>query len=292
MIEYNPHSWFKLIFNNDSKNIVKQLWPPMVMLVFYTTGVVYVFNVYFNVHYPGATAIHSLLGVVLGLFLVFRTNTAYDRWWEGRKQWGSLVNVSRNLAMKLNTALGEGREEDKEYFSKLISNFVFAMKEHLREGVIIDEMDEVKGGNLKEVLPTKSHPPLHLVNLMYERLTEMVSKGIITGEQLIVIDQDGKELMNVIGACERIKTTPIPYSYNMYIKKFIFLYSISLPFGIMSITHFWTVPIVTVIFYLLVSTELIAEEIEDPFGRDDNDLPTDKISAKIKLNVEEVLLKK
>ena len=264
----------------------------MVMLLFYTTGVVYVFNVYFNVHYPGATAIHSLLGVVLGLFLVFRTNTAYDRWWEGRKQWGSLVNVSRNLAMKMNTALGEDHEEDKEFFAKMISNFVFSMKEHLREGTIIDEIQEVKGGNLKETLPSLSHPPLHIVNLMYERLTQLHKNGVINGEQLIVIDQDGKELMNVIGACERIKTTPIPYSYNMYIKKFIFLYSISLPFGIMSITHFWTVPIVTVIFYLLVSTELIAEEIEDPFGWDDNDLPTDKISAKIRLNVEEVLLKK
>ena len=292
MIDYNPHSWFKLIFNTDSKNIFRQLWPPMVMLVLYTSGVVYVFNVYFSVHYPGATAIHSLLGVVLGLFLVFRTNTAYDRWWEGTKQWGSLVNACRNLSMKINTALGENHEEDKEFFAKMISNFAYAMKEHLREGVIIDEIQEIKGGNLKETLGSKSHPPLHIVNLLYEKLTQFINDGTITGEQLIVIDQDAKELMNVIGACERIKTTPIPYSYNVYIKKFIFLYSISLPFGIMSITHYWTVPIVTVVFYLLVSTELIAEEIEDPFGRDDNDLPTDKISAKIKLNVEEVLLSK
>ncbi|MGB0404184.1 MAG: bestrophin family protein [Salibacteraceae bacterium] len=290
MIQYNPHSWFKLIFNNDSKNIFKQLWPPMLMLLAYTTGIVYLFNVYFNVHYPGATAVHSLLGVVLGLFLVFRTNTAYDRWWEGRKQWGSLVNLSRNFAMKMNTALGDGHSEDKIFFAKMISNFTFAMKEHLREGVKVEEMQSIENPEFMKNIGSKKHPPLYIVNLMYERLTQLNKSGVITGEQLIVIDQDAKEMMNVIGACERIKNTPIPYSYNMYIKKFIFLYSISLPFGIMSVTHYWTIPIVTVIFYLLVSTELIAEEIEDPFGKDDNDLPTDDISLKIKQNVEEALL--
>ncbi|MBD78359.1 MAG: hypothetical protein CL840_05535 [Crocinitomicaceae bacterium] len=289
MIEYNPHSWFKLIFNNDSKNIFKQLWPPMLMLLFYTSGIVYVFDVYFDVHYPGATAVHSLLGVVLGLFLVFRTNTAYDRWWEGRKQWGSLVNVSRNFALKVRTALGEGHKEDKEYFALMIGNFAFAMKEHLREGTDIDEMEDPDGTDLKKTIPTLGHPPQYIVNSMYDRLNHLMKSGVITGEQLIVIDQDARELMNVIGACERIKNTPIPYSYNMYIKKFIFLYSISLPFGILSVTHYWTIPIVVIIFYLLVSTELIAEEIEDPFGTDDNDLPTDNLAAKIRANVKEAL---
>ena len=99
-----------------------------------------------------------------------------------------------------------------------------------------------------------------------------------------------QEFLDILGACERIKNTPIPYSYNMYIKKFIFTYSVTLPFGIMSITHYWTIPITCVLFYLLVSTELIAEEIEDPFGNDDNDLPTDALSEKIKGNVKEILL--
>ena len=290
MIDYNPHGWIKLIFNTDSKNIVRQVWPPLLTLIVYTTIVVYIFNVYFNVHYPGATAIHSLLGVVLGLFLVFRTNTAYDRWWEGRKQWGSLVNTCRNLALKMNSALGENQAEEKAYFAKMISNFAYAMKEHLREGVLENEIQESENGQFKPTLATKAHQPLYIVDRMYVRLTQLSKSGVITGEQLIVIDQTGKELMNIIGACERIKNTPIPYSYNMYIKKFIFLYTISLPFGLMSITHFWTVPIVAIIFYLLASTELIAEEIEEPFGRDDNDLPTDGLCDKIRANVDETLL--
>ncbi len=290
MVDYDPHSWVKLIFNNDSKNIFKQLWPPMLTLLIYTTGVVIVFNHVFNFHYPGGTAIHSLLGVVLGLFLVFRTNTAYDRWWEGRKQWGALVNCSRNIAIKINTCLPDDSEDDKIFFSKMVPNFVFAMKEHLREGVIMDEIEELPEGGLKAELATKGHMPAHIVNRMYARLNELRNSNNISVEQFWIIDGELKELMDIIGACERIKNTPIPYSYNMYIKKFIFLYSITLPFGIMSITHYWTIPITCILFYLLVSTELIAEEIEDPFGTDENDLPTDGLSVKIKANVEEILL--
>lgn len=241
-------------------------------------------------HYPGATAVHSLLGVVLGLFLVFRTNTAYDRWWEGRKKWGALVNQSRNLAMKMNTCLAPENKSDRVFFARMISNFVFAMKEHLRDGVNPDEIQELEEGGFKAELAKRGHQPLYVVDRMYAKLKELTKRGELTGEEYIVIDQDGKELMNIIGACERIKNTPIPYSYNMFIKKFIFLYTVTLPFGIISVTHYWTIPIVTVMFYLLVSTELIAEEIEDPFGRDDNDLPTDALSTKIRSNVEEVLL--
>ncbi len=290
MVDYDPHSWVKLIFNNDSKNIFKQLWPPMLMLLFYTTAVVVVFNHVFNFHYPGGTAIHSLLGVVLGLFLVFRTNTAYDRWWEGRKQWGALVNCCRNIAIKIDTCLPEGSSEDKQYFAQMVPNFVFTMKEHLRDGVIMEEIQETNP-EFKDNLASKGHKPAHIVQLMYKRLNELRNSNKISQEQYWIIDGELKELLDIIGACERIKNTPIPYSYNMYIKKFIFLYSVSLPFGIMSITHYWTIPITCVLFYLLVSTELIAEEIEDPFGTDENDLPTDNLSEKIKANVEEILLK-
>ena len=290
MVDYDPHSWVKLIFNNDSKNIFKQLWPPMVTLLLYTTGVVVVFNHVFNFHYPGGTAIHSLLGVVLGLFLVFRTNTAYDRWWEGRKQWGALVNCCRNIAIKVNACVPTDSTMDREFYAKMVPNFVFAMKEHLRDGVKSDEIQEWENG-FKAELAKKGHQPAYIVNLMYVQLNKLRNENKISQEQFWIIDGELKELMDIIGACERIKNTPIPYSYNMYIKKFIFLYSVSLPFGIMSITHYWTIPITCVLFYLLVSTELIAEEIEDPFGTDENDLPTDGLSVKIKANVEEILLR-
>ena len=113
--------------------------------------------------------------------------------------------------------------------------------------------------------------------------------GKITGDQLIIINSEVQSFTDICGACERIKNTPIPYSYSAFIKKFIFFYVMTLPFGYAFSLGYYVVPVVVFIFYVLASLELIAEEIEDPFGNDENDLPTEKISENIKKHVEELL---
>jgi putative membrane protein len=96
-------------------------------------------------------------------------------------------------------------------------------------------------------------------------------------------------MVDILGACERILKTPVPYSYSMFLKKFIFLYVITLPIGFVATFDWWSVPVVMLVFYILVSVELIAEEIEDPFGVDENDLPLDGLCETIEANVQEVL---
>jgi putative membrane protein len=124
---------------------------------------------------------------------------------------------------------------------------------------------------------------------MYEELHLLYKKEDITGDQLITLDKEMKSFTDIIGACERIKNTPIPYSYGLFIKKFIFVYIITMPLGLVTDFRYWSVPIVCFVLYVFASLELIAEEIEDPFGKDANDLPTDDLSQKIKVNVEEIL---
>ena len=124
---------------------------------------------------------------------------------------------------------------------------------------------------------------------MYQELHTAYREKRLSGDQLITIDKEIKALTDIIGACERIKNTPIPFSYNLFIKKFIFIYTITLPFGLAHEFHYWTIPIATFVLYILGSLELLAEEIEDPFGTDSNDLPTDNLSLKIKENVAEIL---
>jgi len=126
--------------------------------------------------------------------------------------------------------------------------------------------------------------------MMYEKINELYKANKLSGDQFFVVDKELKEFSDILGGCERIKTTPIPYSYTMYIKKFIFVYILTLPFGFVTIAEYMTVPIVVLISYVLLSVELIAEEIEDPFGNDVNDLPTDELSVKIRDNVKEIIL--
>src|SRR5882672_4885593 len=137
MIRYNPKMWFSLIFHAYSRQVMKTLLPAIMSTAVYTFGICYTLIEILRYHesdFKVSTAMHSLLGIVLGLFLVFRTNSAYDRWWEGRKLWGSFVNNTRNLAFKLNAFLDQDRRQDRARFASMISNLVYSVKEHLRKG--------------------------------------------------------------------------------------------------------------------------------------------------------------
>ncbi|MFT7344778.1 MAG: putative membrane protein [Lentimonas sp.] len=285
MITYNPKSWFKLIFALHKSDTVRMLWKELIYMGVFTLFIAFLVMTYFPelVVLEKLIQLYSLIGFVLSLLLVFRTNTAYDRWWEGRKQWGALVNDTRNLSTKLSVVL-EGQEE-RDFFTRMIPNFVFAMKEHLRKGVDLDSLD-LDGREIEE-LSTKNHVPMAIAHMMYEKIYALKKAKVIDGDDLIIIDKNLNALMDSLGACERIKNTPIPYSYSLFLKKFIFVYVVTLPLAFVTIFGYWAALIATYVFYILVSLEVLAEEIEDPFGVDDNDLPTDQLSERIQANVKE-----
>jgi ion channel-forming bestrophin family protein len=292
MVRYNPKQWLALILHNYSRQVMKTLTPVMIVMLVYTTACCYVMLDVLKLHedeFQPTVAMSSLLGVVLGLFLVFRTNTAYDRWWEGRRLWGGLVNSTRNFALKLTAYISKEEHEERDWFAKMISNFVYVTKENLRQGVQFDELEATSETFLEDLKKYK-HKPNRISALMYTRVNDLYKKGTITGDQFINLDKELKDFIDIMGACERIKNTPIPYSYMMYVKKFIVIYIATLPFGFVTAHGYYTVPIVVLISFVLMSVELIAEEIEDPFGKDLNDLPTDELAAKIKDNVKEILL--
>ncbi|HZY80547.1 MAG TPA: bestrophin family ion channel [Cyclobacteriaceae bacterium] len=290
MINYNPKNWVSLVTHAYSKQVMRTLTPALVVLGVFTAVCCYLMITVFELHeaeFQPTIAMHSLLGIVLGLFLVFRTNSAYDRWWEGRRLWGALVNSTRNMALKFNAYVGSDANERK-WWAMMIPNFVIATKEGLRQGVHMQELEMPDEAIAKEIEASK-HRPNIISSLMYRRLNDLYKKGSITGDQLINLDKEQKDLIDCMGACERIRNTPIPYSYSMYVKKFIFIYIVTLPFAFVTSTGYMTIPIVLIIAYVILSVELIAEEIEDPFGRDVNDLPTDELCIKIRDNVREIL---
>ncbi|UKN00139.1 hypothetical protein K6119_10375 [Paracrocinitomix mangrovi] len=287
MIKYNPKTWFRHIFQINKTDTLFILWLELVIISVITAGIAWIKINY----YPDSTmtssliGVYSLVGFVLSLLLVFRTNTAYDRWWEGRKKWGEMVNNTRNLAIKLSALPID--QSDKDYLGRMISNYVFAMKEHLREGVKLEELDITK--EEKVALVSKGHIPNYIAKLIYKRLHELKDRGQITEEEFIVLDTNLKTFSDIIGACERIKNTPLPFSYSNFLKKFIFIYVTSMPLAFVNAFGYYSVLITVFVFYVLVSMELLAEEIEDPFGTDPNDLPTDELADKIMYNVSEIL---
>lgn len=287
MIQYNPKSWFSLIFDVYSRYVIRALFPLILFAGVLTAVLCFLFIDVMDLVIEDTKAFHSILGVILGLFLVLRTNTAYDRWWEGRKLWGQLVNDTRQLAIKFATFLPEDALEDRQFFKKMIPNVTFAMKHHLRDSILIGELDFFDEESKERIINSK-HRPNIINKLLMERVMDLNKKGVLTGENLFILDKEIKGFTDIIGACERIKSTPIPYSYSMFIKKFLFIYCITLPMAFIGEFGYWSILLVVVAFYFLMSVELISEEIEDPFGKDINDLPLDELCVKIKKNIIEI----
>ena len=290
MIDYNPRNWLTLIFALHKSDTLRMLWKELIYMGIFTLLIAFLKIHFFpKVDYlDKLIAVYSLIGFVISLLLVFRTNTAYDRWWEGRRKWGELVNDTRNFSVKLNAMLA--KTEDKAEFARLIHLFVFSMKEHLRKGVLIDDLPFTE--TEKQQLNTSKHIPTSVVGWIYAKIHVLVKEGELYKEDLIVLDKNLNGFLEACGACERIKNTPIPFSYSLFIKKFIFIYVLTLPLAFVSVFGYLSALIATFVFYVLVSMEVLAEEIEDPFGDDDNDLPTDQLSQKMKEISESILIQK
>jgi putative membrane protein len=288
MIDYNPKNWWKFIFYFHKADTFRKLMPAMLGLAAYTAIFAYIENeILHYVPIKNPLTIHSLVGFVLSLLLVFRTNTAYERWWEGRKIWGSFTNNSRNFALKLATFLPENHPA-KETLKILTGNYLQAVKEHLRGKVHIENMVFTEVYNQAYYKDFK-HIPNRICQAIYTEIHQLHQSGIINAEQLIVLNNELSSFTDNLGACERIKNTPIPVSYNIFIKKIIFIYVFTMPITAVLEYKFWSIPIVTLVFYAFAGIEIMAEEIEEPFGTDANDLGLDTIVKNIKGNLAEIL---
>ena len=287
MTSYNPKDWISFIFNISKADTFRKLIPMMILIGLYSAVIAYLEIEYWDLPddspVKNISIMHGMLGFVISLLLAYRTNTAYDRWWEGRKIWGSLINNSRNLSIKLSVILQD--EKDRNYFRKMIPSYASILHKHLNDTDTSKQLFD----DVDLEIDHHKHKPNQVVQMLFQKINDLYVSKKITGDQLIILNSEIQSFTEICGACERIKNTPIPYSYSAFIKKFIFIYVLTLPFGYVFNLGYFVIPVVVFIFYVLASLELIAEEIEDPFGKDVNDLPTKKIAESIKKHVEEII---
>jgi len=230
--------------------------------------------------------IHEVFGLVLGLFLVFWTNRAYERWWEARTLWGQLVNTSRNQAVKIKNLL-KLPASDLRYCESILIGFPYALKEHLRDGI---ELNQVPGFESSSDRP--AHVPAYLVSLLYGRFHKWYQTGMITGDELRILDLEAKQLLEIDGACERIRNTLIARSYRRFIRQLVILHLIALPWGLAEEFGNATIIIVTIAAYFMIGITVIAHAIEEPFGRDEDDLNLSQLCRVIETSVREIFARK
>lgn len=294
MIIYNTKDWVKIFLSasgfGNAYN-AKYLFKTQAFILVYCFAVVYLRHYHYP---PERLAIRldptflSLVGVILGLSLVFRVNSSYERWWEGRKQWGALVNHCRTLAANFHAVLPLHDHENRRYMAAHIANFPYALKGHLRAQTHW-EVFEYPCQEEKEAMQRAEHLPYFIAGQLFAKMEALFRAGQLCEADKINLKQQIQGLIDVLGACERIKNTPIPFSHTSFIKTFIIFYAFFLPIGLVDKFGWYTLPAVFLISYALAGVEVISEEIEQPFGTDANDLPLRHLSNVIKQNIYDML---
>jgi putative membrane protein len=288
MITKKKTNWFRMLFEWDG-SVLPQLLPRLFILFCYSLLVVYFREDLLSYDIQINPAIFTLFGIALAIFLGFRNTVSYDRFWEGRKLWGALLNDTRSLARQAHT-LVEGNDFDKErtHFINLLTALVHTLKHQLRQ----TDAD----GDLKRLLPNSEGDKFKIAVfkpvMILKELGVWVNKAKLSGRIDSItqanFDVNLNKLSDIIGGCERIASTPIPYTYNILLHRTVYIYCFLLPFGFVE-TTVWITPFVIVfIAYTFVALEAIADELEDPFGIQPNDLALEAMAEMIEKTLAEI----
>jgi len=280
-----PRPWLGILTEFHSTPIFGRIWGTVAAVALYASFVLLIDQYYLHSVETVGAEFHGFLGLILGSLLVFRTNTSYDRWWEGRKLWGQLVNDSRNLAIKVQTCV-RAEAAEKQRLGRWLSDFALALKGHLRGGV---RLAELPGFAESATAEQPEHVPAFISACIYDQIEAWRQSDQIGGFELLILDAHAASLMNICGACERIQKSPISISYRWFIRQMIAIYLLTLPWGLMESFNWWTIPAVAMLAYFMIGVEMIAEEIEDPFGMSEDDLLLDDICRTIDRSVMSIL---
>ena len=296
MIEYNPHEWRSHLLDIRG-SLVREIigrvmtvvaWSALVVAVM--RGIDYYSNEKID-HDLEFLAIpitaHTLLGAAISFLLVFRTNSSYDRFWEGRKLWGAIVNETRNLARLACVHLAADAALCHEVVRWTIA-FAYASMHRLRHTPGLLEM-EPRLGREAQLAAAAEHVPLDVARRISMLLRQARERDLISDYVMMQIDQNVQLLIDYIGGCERIHRTPLPFAYMVHLRRAIIVYAYTLPFALYKDFGWLTIVVTFLVAYLFYGIEEIGVTIEDPFEKEDNDLPLEDICATIDRNLSSLI---
>jgi putative membrane protein len=292
MIIRTKVNWWSMLFVWRG-SIVRKMLPQLFIVAGLSVFAVWTAGHLFRHKVPLNSTPFTLTGVSLALFLGFRNSSAYDRWWEGRRLWGSLLNTARSLTRQALTMtdarVGSGKigaESIREFVNLQIA-FAYATRDQLR-GALFGRSAELLPAPLAAEVDQARYKPAVLLRAMGEWVGERQREGVFGEITTSAFDRNLIELSNVLGGCERIASTPVPFSYSVMIHRVVYFYCALLPFGLVDAIA-WMTPVVSlVIAYSFIALDVLASELEMPFDLEENDLPLDTICRTIELTLREM----
>jgi putative membrane protein len=230
----------------------------------------------------GALA-HSLVGVAMGMLLVFRTNASYDRYWEGRKRWGGIIAGARNLVRVARSHVGFVGP-----LPRLVHAHSVAVMHLLRQGDAADSLAEIVGAEVAGRACARDSAPNYLATMMSAWVARQVDDGHLQPPMARELEGALTKLVEHQEACERILHTPVPFAYVVQIRQLLAFYLITLPMVLAPMMGWVVVPVTAMVAFAMLGIEEAGIEIEDPFGDDPNDLPLEQFCASIGADTEQI----
>lgn len=291
-------SWLRMILDVRGSTLPR-IWVRVAVVTALSTALTVLHEVYHQINVSLTPVPFTLIGLPLGIFLGFRNSASYDRFWEGRRLWGSIVNTSRTisrlslcLAGPLDAAADADPERLRSWQVEVIHGvigYVHALRLHLRADRRLDELTPFLPAPVIEGLKGQRNVPAALLLHLGQSVAQAWRRGWIHAQHVPLFEQAITALTDCQGGCERIRTTPVPFSYIVLIHRVTGIYCLMLPLGLIDTLHYFTPVAVLLVSYALFGLDAIGDEIEDPFGTDTNDLPLSSISRTIEINLRQAL---
>ncbi|MBB6274409.1 putative membrane protein [Pedobacter cryoconitis] len=287
MIIRKKENWLRMLFIWRG-SVLPQILFRLILLLLISVVIVYCRGSVFNYKIQLNPGPFTLFGIALAIFFGFRNNVSYDRFWEGRKIWGSLLNTTRSLTRQAQTVTAEKDNKGVNEFVNLLISFTYALKHQLRHTDATADIARISGTSLADKLKPAIYKPAMLLTEMGAWVRRRRLNGELDSILATSFDQNLNEMSNIVGGCERIASTPIPYTYKVLLHRTVYIYCFLLPFGFVDSLG-WMMPIIVVfIAYTFVALEAVADELEDPFGEEPNDLALNTLCAMIETTLLEM----
>lgn len=285
IVRPRPH-WLKLLFVRRG-SILGHILPQLLFTTGLAAIVVLLHGQFFDWKVTLTSAPFSLMGVALAIFLGFRNNASYDRYWEARKLWGRLLVEARTLARQALTMTR--RRTDARPFVLGVIAFAFALRNQLRGLPAVKGLDGLLPTSLLARLEIVRFPCALILLWLAEWLRERREGGELDPMLAQRMDAHLSALSEVLGGCERIANTPLPFTYSVILHRTVYLYCMMLPFGLVDAIGMMTPVVVAFVSYTFFALEALSDEIEEPFGVAPNDLALDAMAAGVEASLREML---
>lgn len=280
--------------NIPVKYVIGKISNEMILTLAYVVSVFIIHENFHSTRISIPLGVPTILGTVLSLLLAFKSNQAYDRWWEARTLWGAIVNDSRSFARQVLSFIDNpyGMEEIDRLQKRLINRQIawcYATGQSLRKQNPLGGLERFLSEKDIRYLQNFDQVPFAIHDLQAKDLMQAMKNGWINEYQQVELDQTLTRFSNAMGACERIKNTVFPVTYSLYIHFSLLLFIMMLPFGLIEIFGYMMIPVTVAIAASFFLVEKMAIHLQDPFENKPTDTPVTTIAQKIERDLKQMM---